>query len=268
MRRRCGPRRPRAARAGRRRRRARRAAGGGRDQGRAVFLVVVDDGRSLSPQSIVEAPCAVSARHWVYSEQAPRGTPMRADGSFRWQTDFQVVEGRFSADGRRARAARAATSAGRATTAARRPPRSPAASCGAPRPTGRASRCPRDGWLVSVYVRNTGCTRATRVVDAWRLDRDCVTTSLELRPCRAAGRRCTPVSGGTLKPLAGVACPAGRSRIELVIREECGQLAFSLAADGDQRELRRRAGGRAGLAAPALRGALHRRAGAAGGPGR
>ena len=51
------------------------------------------------PQSIVAAPCASRAPR-AYSERAPRGTAVRADGSFRWRTDFQVVEGRFSADGR------------------------------------------------------------------------------------------------------------------------------------------------------------------------
>ena len=63
-------------------------------------------------------------------------------------------------------------------------------------PDGTCEPLSKGRLVVSVYVRHTGCTRATRVVDAWRLDRDCVTTSLELRPCRTAGRRCTPVSGG------------------------------------------------------------------------
>jgi len=208
---------------------ARPPVGGAHYQGRAVFLVVVDDGRSLSPQSIVNAPCDVPETPTVYSGQAPRGTPVRADGSFRWRTDFQVVEGRFSADGRTVqgrsrylgRARDDCTS--EATAFSGRLVRRAA-------PDGTCEPLSKGRLVVSVYVRSTGCTRATRVVDTWRLDRDCVTTSLELRPCRTAGRRCTPVSGGRLSPLAGAACPAGRSRIELVIREECGQIAFSLAA--------------------------------------
>ena len=193
--------------------------------GCVVFLVVVDDGRSLSPQSIVAPSCGAAS---VYSGNAPRGTPVRADGSFRWRTDFQVVEGRFSADGRTVRgtsrflgvarddcASEPTTFSGRLVRRA-----APDGSC-EPLLKGRL--------VVSIDVRRTGCTVATRVVDAWRVDRDCVTTALELRPCRAAGRRCTPLSGGILNGLAGVACPSGRSRIEFVIRESCGQLSFSLA---------------------------------------
>lgn len=207
---------------------ARPPVGGGHYQGRAVFLVVVDDGRSLSPQSIVNAPCDDPETPTVYSGQAPRGTSVRADGSFRWRTAFQVVEGRFAADGRTVEGT--SRYLGRARDDCTSEPTTFSGSLvRRAAPEGRCEPLSKGRLVVSVYVRSTGCTRATRVVDAWRLDRDCVTTALELRPCRTAGRRCTPVSGGRLEDLAGVACSAGRSRIELVIRESCGQLDFSVA---------------------------------------
>jgi hypothetical protein len=78
----------------------------------------------------------------------------------------------------------------------------------------------------AIFVRRTRCRAATRVVEAWRLDRDCVTTSREVRACRVAGRSCAPVSGGRLSILAGVSCPSGRSQIELVLRTHCPELGF------------------------------------------
>jgi hypothetical protein len=98
----------------------------------------------------------------------------------------------------------------------------------------------------AIFVRRTRCRVATRVAEAWRLDRDCVTTSREVRACRVAGRSCAPVSGGRLSTLAGVSCPAGRSEIELVLREGCRELPFDegLAAInmscGEARPLARR----------------------------
>ena len=146
---------------------------------------------------------------------------MAPDGSFRWRTRFQLVEGQFTADGRfvtgttrflgRAREDCSAVEVGFRAELKRR-----AKSKGTCEPLDK-------GRLeVSVFVRRTGCTKATRVVDAWRVDRDCLTTSLQRSSCRVAGRRCTPVLGGRLQNVAGVACVAGRSRIELVLRQSCG----------------------------------------------
>ena len=75
---------------------------------------------------------------------------------------------------------------------------------------------------VSMFKRGTGCTATTRVVDAWRADRGCITRSLQRSSCRVAGRTCTPMLGGRLTSLAGVACVSGGSRIELVLRQSCG----------------------------------------------
>ena len=71
------------------------------DSACAVRVVVVDDGRSLSSDSLVAAPCDVAETPTADSQPAPRsGTPVQRDGSFRWRTRFQVVEGQFTADGR------------------------------------------------------------------------------------------------------------------------------------------------------------------------
>jgi hypothetical protein len=191
------------------------------DSACVVRLVVVDDGRSLASESIVAAPCDLAETPSADSQNAPRGTRVRADGSFRWQTRFQVVKGQFTADGRfvtgstrflgRAREDCSAVEIGFRAELKRR-----AKSKGICEPLDK-------GRLeVSVYVRRTGCTAATRVVDAWRADRDCISRSLQRMSCRVAGRRCTPVLGGRLRGLAGVACVAGRSRIELVLRQSCG----------------------------------------------
>lgn len=191
------------------------------DSACVVRIVVVDDGRSLSSDSLVAAPCDLAETPTADSQNAPRGTPIRKDGSFRWRTRFQVVDGQFTADGRfvtgstrflgRAREDCSAVEIGFRAELKRR-----AKSKGTCEPldNGRLE--------VSVFARRTGCTEATRVVDAWRGDRGCISTSLARSSCRVAGRRCTPVLGGRLKGLAGVACVAGGSRIELVLRQSCG----------------------------------------------
>jgi hypothetical protein len=205
------------------------ALGGGRYEGRVdapcdrtctVLLLTVDDGRSLMTDSGVGAPCQPAGTSSGFTALSPRGTPVRSDGSFRWRGRFQAVEGRFSADGRTVSGtarwlgpARSDCGSETTTFSARLVRRA--------KPDGTCEPLRKGRVEVRVLVRRTGCTKATRVVDAWRLDRDCVTTSLDLRPCRAAGRRCTPVDGGRLQNLAGVACRAGRSEIELVIREGC-----------------------------------------------
>lgn len=191
------------------------------DSACVVRIVVVDDGRSLASESIVAAPCDFAETPTADSENAPRGTRVRPDGSFRWRTRFQVVEGRFTADGRyvtgfthflgRAREDCSAVEIGFRAELKRRA-----------RPDGTCEGLNNGRIEVGVYVRRTGCTAATRIVDAWRADRDCAPTALPRKSCRVAGRRCTPVLGGRLKRLAGVACVAGRSRVELVIRQACG----------------------------------------------
>ena len=190
------------------------------DSSCVVRLVTADDGRSLTTRSIVAPPCDLAEAAGAFPANAPRGTPVRRDGSFRWRSRYQVVEGRFSADGRTASGtarflglARSDCSAATATFIA-----------GLARhddPDGTCEKLTKGRLDVAVFVRRTGCTKATRVVDAWRVDRDCVTAALTLLPCRTAGRRCTPVAGGRLRILAGVACRAGRSEIELVIRKTC-----------------------------------------------
>jgi hypothetical protein len=210
------------------------AIGGGSYQGRVdapcdshcvARLFVVDDGRSLTARSIVAAPCNLAETPDADSKPAPRGTPVNTDGSFRWHTRFQVVEGRFAADGRSVSGtsrfrdrARSDCSSATTTFTALLAHRAKADGTCEPLSKGRLA--------VSVFVRPKGCTDATRVVDAWRADRDCVTTSLDLRSCRVAGRRCVPVLGGRLARLAGVACRSGRSQIELVIRRDCPGVVF------------------------------------------
>ncbi len=196
------------------------------DRSCAVFLVTAGDGRSLTAQSIVAAPCDLAEAAGGFNENAPRGTPVRPDRSFRWRTRFQVVQGRFSADGRTVSGtsrffgiARSDCSSETTAFSARLVRRA--------KQNGTCEKLIKGRLDIEVFVRGMGCTKATHVVDGWRLDRDCVTTSLDLRPCRVAGRSCTPVDGGRLRNLAGVACAAGRSEIELVIKEQCGQLDFS-----------------------------------------
>ena len=196
------------------------------DSSCVVLLVTADDGRSLTTQSIVAPPCDLAGAAGAFPVNAPRGTPVRPDGSFRWRGRYQVVEGRFSPDGRTVSGsarflglARTDCSAATATFSARLARRA--------KPDGACEPLAKGRLVVEVFVRRAGCTRATRVVDAWRVDRDCVTTSLELRSCRAAGRRCKPVDGGRLQDLAGVACRSRRSEIELVIRRHCGRIDFS-----------------------------------------
>jgi hypothetical protein len=185
-----------------------------------AHLVVVDDGRSLSAKSIVAAPCDFAETTTRDSREAPRGTPIGADGSFRWRTRFQVVEGKFASDGtatgttRFLGRARGDCSAQTFQWASRLTRRAKSKATCEPLDTGMLE--------VSVFKRRTGCTAATRVVDAWRADRGCITRSLQRSSCRVAGRACTPVLGGRLAALAGVACVAGGSRIELVLRQSCG----------------------------------------------
>ena len=180
------------------------------DSACVVRFVVVDDGRSLSSRSIVAAPCDFAETPTADSQAAPRGTPIRRDGSFRWRTRYQVVEGQFTADGRfvtgftrflgRAREDCSAVEIGFRAELKRRA-----------KSKGTCESLDKGRLEVSVFVRRTGCTEATRVVDAWRVDRDCISTSLARSSCRVAGRRCTPVLGGRLKGLAASpASPGGR----------------------------------------------------------
>jgi hypothetical protein len=181
----------------------------------------VDDGHSLSSRSIVAAPCDLAETPTADSKNAPRGTPVNPDGSFRWRTRYQVVKGQFTPDGRfvsgsarflgRAREDCSAIETDFRAELERRA-----------KPNGRCEPLDEGMLEVSVFVRRTGCTKATRVVDAWRGDRDCLSRSLQRSSCRVAGRSCTPVAGGRLTTLAGVACVSGRSRIELVLRQSCG----------------------------------------------
>jgi hypothetical protein len=182
-------------------------------------LVVVDDGRSLTTRSFVGAPCDFAETTDNDSKPAPRGTPVRADGSFRWRTRFQVVEGRFAANGRSVSGTtrflgRARGDCSAATFTFTAPLKRHV------KPNGRCESVDTRGLEIQVFARRTGCTKATRVVDAWSADRDCVTKAHVLRACRAGGRSCTPVLGGRLSGLASVACPRGR--IELVVSKGCG----------------------------------------------
>jgi hypothetical protein len=179
-------------------------------------LVVVDDGHSLTTRSFVGAPCDLAETTDNHSKPAPRGAPVRADGSFRWRTRFQAVEGRFAAVGR------SVSGTARFLGRARGDCSAATFTFTAPlkrhvKPSGRCESVDTHGLEIEVFAR--GCTKATRVVDAWSAKRGC----RALRACRAGGRRCTPVLAGRLSPLASVACPAGR--IELVITKSCGGTA-------------------------------------------
>ena len=55
------------------------------DRSCVVLLVTADDGRSLTTQSIVAPPCDLAEAAGAFPVNAPRGTPVRADGSFRWR---------------------------------------------------------------------------------------------------------------------------------------------------------------------------------------
>jgi hypothetical protein len=182
-------------------------------------VVVVDDGHSLTTRSFVGAPCDLAETTDADSKPAPRGTPVNADGSFRWRTRFQVVEGRFAADGKSVSGTTRFLGRARgdcsATTFTFTAPLKRHA-----KPNGKCEPLDARGLEIQVFARRTGCTKATRVVDAWSGDRDCVTKAHALRACRAGGRRCTPVLGGRLSALSSVACPAGR--IELVVSKPCG----------------------------------------------
>jgi hypothetical protein len=202
--------------------------GGGTYQGRVeapcdstciARLVVVDDGHSLTTRSFVGAPCDLAETTDADSKPAPRGTPVRADGSFRWQTRYQVVEGRFAADGKSASGTthflgRARGDCSAATFTFSAPLKRHV------KPNGRCESLDARGLEIQVFARRAGCTKATRVVDAWAAARSCVTKARALRSCRAAGSRCTPVVGGRLSGLASAACPRGR--IEFVVTKPCG----------------------------------------------
>lgn len=175
-------------------------------------LVVVDDGRSLSTRSFVGVPCDLAETTDNDSRPAPHGTPVRPGGSFRWRTKYQVVEGRFAANGK------SVSGTSRLLGRARGDCSAATFTFTAPlkrhvKPNGRCESAFPHGLEVQVFAR--GCTKATRVVDAWGAKRGC----RALRTCRAGGRTCTPVLGGRLSGLASVACPRGR--IELVVSKGC-----------------------------------------------
>jgi hypothetical protein len=176
-------------------------------------LVVVDDGRSLTTRSFVGAPCDFAETTTGDSKPAPRGTPVRANGSFRWKTRYQVVEGKFAADGKSVSGTtrflgRARGDCSAATFTFTVPLKRHL------KPNGRCESVDTHGLEIQVFAR--GCTKATRVVDAWSAKRGC----RQLGACRAGGRSCTPLLGGRLSGLASVACPRGR--IELVVSKGCG----------------------------------------------
>jgi hypothetical protein len=176
-------------------------------------LVVVDDGRSLTTRSFVGAPCDFAETTTADSKPAPRGTPVRGNGSFRWKTRYQVVEGRFAADGKSVSGTtrflgRARGDCSAATFTFTAPLKRHV------KPNGHCESVDTHGLEVQVFAR--GCTKATRVVDAWSAKRGC----RALRSCRAGGRSCTPLLGGRLSGLASVGCPRGR--IELVVSKGCG----------------------------------------------
>jgi hypothetical protein len=192
-------------------------------------LVVVDDGRSLTTRSFVGAPCDFAETTTADSKPAPRGTLVRANGSFRWRTRYQVVEGRFAADGKSVIGTtrflgRARGDCSAATFTFTAPLKRHV------KPNGRCESVDTRGLEIQVFARRTGCTKATRVVDAWSADRDCVTKARVLRACRAGGRSCTPVLGGRLSGLASVACPRGR--IELVVSKTCGGATHGFPGGG------------------------------------
>ena len=176
-------------------------------------LVVVDDGRSLTTRSFVGAPCDFAETTTADSKPAPRGTPVRANGSFQWKTRYQVVEGKFAAD------AKSVSGTTRFLGRARGDCSAATFTFTAPlkrhvKPNGRCESVDTHGLEIQVFAR--GCTKATRVVDAWSAKRGC----RALRACRAGGRSCTPLLGGRLSGLASVGCPRGR--IELVVSKGCG----------------------------------------------
>ncbi len=119
-------------------------------------LVVVDDGRSLTTRSFVGAPCDFAETTTADSKPAPRGTPVRANGSFRWKTRYQVVSGKFAADGK---------------------------SVGGPHryPGGG----PAGGFAVDVRAINVSCGATESVARAWTNSSRCLSHS-----CTAAGWHC------------------------------------------------------------------------------
>jgi hypothetical protein len=150
------------------------ALGGGTYEGRVdatcdrscvALLVTADDGRSLTSRSIVAAPCDPAGTTSGFSDPAPRGTPVHADGSFRWRTRFQVVEGRFSTDGRTATGTSRFLGLGRTDCSSETTSFSARLARRA-KPDGICEPLSRGGLDVEVFVRGTGCTKATRVVDA------------------------------------------------------------------------------------------------------
>jgi hypothetical protein len=221
------------------------AIGGGSYDGRVaadcghdcvVLLVTADDGRSLTTQSIVSAPCEPAGTSSAFSQQAPRGTRVHSDGSFRWRTTFQVVEGRFSSDGRTVSGtsrflglARSDCSSEPTTFSARLVHRA--------KPDGTCERLAKGRLDVEVVVRRTGCTKATRIVDAWRVDRDCVTTSLELRPCREA---CRDLGFGRGLQAINVSCAEARSVGRRWVRQDGCAAHACTVADWSCRTLSRR----------------------------
>ena len=197
------------------------------------------------------------------SPRAPRGTAVEPTARFAGKTDRQVVEGRFSADGRR-------------------PGNQPLPRPGAQRlrledhhvllrlirraAPDRTCEPLHKGRLWCRSTSGTGCTRrpASWTPGGWIGLRDDFGSSCGLPRGR---RRSTPVSGGTLKGLAAWPVPRGvRQRAR--DPQECGRIAFSLAADGDQPELRRRADGGQGWQRRPCGRAAPSGPGAAGGPGR
>jgi hypothetical protein len=185
-------------------------------------LVVVDDGHSLTTRSFVGAPCDFAETTDGHSRPAPRGTPVRAGGSFRWRTRFQAVEGRFAADGR------SVSGTARFLGRARDDCSAATFTFTAPlkrhvKPSGRCESVDTHGLEIEVFAR--GCTKATRVVDAWSAKHAC----RALRTCRAGGRSCTPLLGGRLSGLASVGCPRGR--LELVITKSCGGAGPTTSVD-------------------------------------
>ena len=188
-----------------------------------VKLHVADDGGSLIAGSIVEVgvicPPGDPAGPGGGRLEPPRGTPIRRDGSFGWGN----VRGSFAADGR--------SVSGTVTASCTPEPARFSARLVARRPSrqDRARHCDplitRRMTLEVVQLR-AGCTEATRVSDRWAASRRCLSGGLDIRSCVVTGDRCERVRGGRLDRLAGAACLAGPSRIELVLRRRCPPPSF------------------------------------------
>ena len=225
------------------RRRARRRHLRGRrrapcDSTCVVRLVVADDGRSLSSGRSSRHRAISPRRRPPTATNAPRGTRVQRDGSFRWRTRFQVVEGRFAADGRFGRAAPPLPRLARERLLGGDDDVHRAGWRDARRPEGhlRAARQgPARGQRLRAPDRlHEGDARRRRLARGPRLPEP---RRSRARACRVAGRRCTPVARRAAEQ------PGGRGlRRRALARSSscCGRSApargrLRVHDDGDQR---------------------------------